>query len=608
MDTPPLNPDLAVPDSVTARPAICLNMIVRNEAHIVHEVLDSVAPFISSWVIVDTGSDDGTQDLIRDCMARLGIPGELYERPWRNFGYNRSEALTLAQGRGDYIWVIDADDKLVGTPDFDQLGAADVYQLRYHGDVPGIYWRPNLFRDGLRFRYEGVVHEYAMCDDPYDHARLEGEYQIESRRLGSRSLDPQKYARDRDLLLAEVGRNPEDARSVFYLAQSYADLTDFVNARKWYARRVEMGDFAEEVYYSLWRLAELMSALGEPWLEVQDAYLRAWEFRPNRAETLHQIACQYRLDGRYRLGYLFAKQAAEIPLPEQDTLHVRADIHNWRATDEQAVCASWIDKHAEAFALNRRLLARPDIPDNDRQRIAENRDLCAPTMIEAASAYPGVLVERLAAGARDGEVVVSVVTGPDLAGVELTLNSFVNCCTDVSRVGRFLVVDTGLSAQDRARLGERYGFVEFVQPGPGPGDDPGAQLARIRAQVDARFWLHLGQGWRFFAPEDLITRLSAVLQAEAQVFQVAINLADAVKLTGASAGEQAVRRAPDAGRYLLIHGVACGPSMFDTARLDRAGGIAGVDRDPLAELGWRANAAGLRTASLDEVLCITTVH
>jgi hypothetical protein len=55
-------------------------MIVRNEAHVVKEVLDSVAPYISSWVIVDTGSDDGTQDLITSHMPGLGILGELHER------------------------------------------------------------------------------------------------------------------------------------------------------------------------------------------------------------------------------------------------------------------------------------------------------------------------------------------------------------------------------------------------------------------------------------------------------------------------------------------------------------------------------------------------
>jgi hypothetical protein len=44
--------------------------------------------------------------------------------------------------------------------------------------------------------------------------------------------------------------------------------------------------------------------------------------------------------------------------------------------------------------------------------------------------------------------------------------------------------------------------------------------------------------------------------------------------------------------------------MFDTARLDRAGGVHGIDPDPMAALGRRAAAARLQTASLDEVLCI----
>jgi len=579
--------------SVTPRPAICLNMIVRNEAHIVAEVLDTVAPHITYWVIVDTGSDDGTQNLIRRHMGTLGIPGELYERQWRDFGHNRSEALRLAGGHGDYIWVIDADDLVVGTPDFGRLGA-DVYQLRYGGDFT--YWRRQLFRDGLGWRYKGVVHEYADCAGRFTEARVEGDYYIDSRRLGARSRDPQKYARDADLLLAEVQANPADARSVFYLAQSYYDLGDFANARDWYGRRAEMGGWDEEVYLALFRMGQAMSQLDAHWPDVQHTYLRAFEFRPTRAEPLHAIAHRYRSDKRYRLGYLFAERAAQIPLPEQDTLFVGGDVYAWRARDEQAVCASWIGKQSEAFTLCRGLLARRDIPEDDRQRIAANRDVSVPAMLDAAAGYPDTAGQTPIAGARDCEVTVTVIAGPDRAVTEQTLNSFLNCCLDLPRIGRVLVLAAGLSAQDRANLLERYRFLEFTDAAP--TDSPAAGLAQLRAQIGGRFWLHLGQGWRFFAPENLITRLTAVLDAEPEVLQVGVNFTDAAKLTGACAAEDTVRRATDTGRYVLTDQIAGGPAMFDTARLDRAGGLDGTDPDPVA---------GLCTASLDEVLCIAEV-
>jgi hypothetical protein len=47
--------------------------------------------------------------------------------------------------------------------------------------------------------------------------------------------------------------------------------------------------------------------------------------------------------------------------------------------------------------------------------------------------------------------------------------------------------------------------------------------------------------------------------------------------------------------------------MFDTARLRQAGGADTTNPDPVAELQQSAAAAGLQTASLDEVLCITAV-
>lgn len=587
-------------------PAICVNMIVRNEAAIIRETLDNIAPYISAWVIVDTGSDDGTQAVISDHMARLGIPGELHERPWRDFGHNRTEALTLAQGHGDYIWVLDADDKVVGNLDFGQLGQ-DLYQLRY-GQTSNVFWRPSLFRDGLLVRYEGVVHEDVIVDSDFSHDRLDGDYYIDSRRLGARNRNPQqKYESDRDLLLAEIERNPDNARSVFYLAQSYFDLGDFENARKWYQRRVDMGGWAEETYQSMYRVAESMWSMGAPWPEVENAYLRAWEFRPTRAEPLYAIAYRYRLDERYRLGYLFAKHAAEIPFPTEDTFLVSADTYTWGALDEAAVCASWIGEHAEAVALWRRALAKPGLPDEDRQRITANCDNSAPRTFEAAASYPVELARHLAGHRRDAEVVLSLVARPDhkgIEGIEVTLNSLLNCCTDVWRIGRYLVVDAGLPAADRATLLERYPFLEFCPITA--GESAGALLSQVRDQIYGRFWLHLGHGGQLYARERLITRLTSVFEAEENVYQVALNFADADTLIGTSATDEVVSRAPGAGRYVLRGQVAHGPAMFDTARLDRVGGTRADAPDPLAELGRRAAAAGLATASLDEVLCITS--
>ncbi|MFY2862095.1 hypothetical protein ACOJVU_20780 [Mycobacterium sp. THU-M104] len=188
-------------------------------------------------------------------------------------------------------------------------------------------------------------------------------------------------------------------------------------------------------------------------------------------------------------------------------------------------------------------------------------------------------------------MVVTVVAGPDRGSIEQTLKSFLHCCLDVSRVGRFLVFDAGLSTEDRALLQDRYGFLDVVSLGA--EDQPAAPVTSLRAHVDARFWLHLGQGWRFFAPDSLLSRLTAVLRAEADVMQVGINFADAVTLTGACAADDVVRRGADTGRYVLAAAQFSGPATFDTVRLGR-----------VVTSGRGSRESGFGCASLDEVLCL----
>jgi hypothetical protein len=389
-----------------------------------------------------------------------------------------------------------------------------------------------------------------------------------------RDVDPHQRLIER--FLAEAESNPDDPLPVHMLAQLYFNVQDFANARRYSERLIEIGADEENIFLAILRIAQSMDKLDAPWFDVQDVYLRAWEFRPTRAEPFYGIARHYSAAKRYRLGYLFSERAAQIPLPADDLVIHDPTIYAWRATDEQAVCASAIGMHPEAFTLCRRLLGRADIPDDHRNRIAVNRDVSVPAMLEATSLYPEALVRSLIDGPRDADVTVSLIAGPDWPATAATLNSFLHCCTDVAKVGRFLVFDDGQTPGDRTILRQRYPFLEFVECADG---------AELREHIRGRYWLHLDQGWRFFAPDKYLARLTAIINAEPEVVQVGINLADATSLKGVSAPETTVRRTPDGGRYVLTGVMAEGPAMYDTGRLDQGGALA-------------------VTATLDEVLCI----
>ena len=137
-------------------------------------------------------------------------------------------------------------------------------------------------------------------------------------------------------------------------------------------------------------------------------------------------------------------QAAAFPLPAENILFDGAAIHTGAAHDEQAVCAWHLGRHTEAFGIFRRLLAGDHPGPEDRRRIAANRDFSVPAMLDAAVDFPVAIV----AGMRprpDADITVSVVCGPDLPAAEATLNSLLNCCTDRSRVRRWLVDDSLLN-------------------------------------------------------------------------------------------------------------------------------------------------------------------
>lgn len=344
-----------------AKKTICLNMIVKNEAPVIKRCLAELKDQIDYWVIVDTGSTDGTQKAIKEFMK--GVPGELHERPWVNFGYNRNEALKLAKGKGDYVLFIDADEVLEGK--FERNGlSADAYliHVRTSSDPLMTFQRGFMINNSLDWSWIGVIHERLDC--PNKNLRFETSPNVmisAEPRDGHRSTDPKKHLKDAQVLENALLDEPNNADYVYYLAQSYYNAQEYELSLKNYERRANMPGWEEQTFWSRYYTGLLQEHLQmDPQVFIKN-YCDAFLFRPTRAEPLCRLAQYYYSQKNYLLGYLVSKICVDFPVPN-DIIYVEHWMYSWGVLAIFANCALEMGKYEEAAELYARLAAKKDLP------------------------------------------------------------------------------------------------------------------------------------------------------------------------------------------------------------------------------------------------------
>jgi glycosyltransferase involved in cell wall biosynthesis len=341
-------------------------MIVKNETAIIERCLAAAAPHIDSYVICDTGSTDATVEVIRQFFERRGIPGRIPTTTFRNFEQARNEALEAARRSDlefDYILLCDADMELVTVrPDYrDELKEPAYWVVQQTASGELEYDNLRLLQRDVNARYMGLTHEY--LDVPGVSRRSFDGIRFLDHAAGANRAN--KFERDIALLLDGLSQEPNNTRYVFYLARSYDDLAmsrpNEPRAADWrqkamdrYRERSTMAGYADEAYYSLYRLGVLRLAESDGLTVL----LEAWQRCPHRWEPVHEAARWLNQRGLYQASYALSKQAL-ARLAEPSGLFISPDVYDHLLLFEHSISTYYVGQDQESLEACSALLARP---------------------------------------------------------------------------------------------------------------------------------------------------------------------------------------------------------------------------------------------------------
>jgi tetratricopeptide (TPR) repeat protein len=372
--------------------------IVRNEAHVLKRMLDSVSRVVSYVCICDnspfreTTKDDSTYQVAMEWISNHpGVIGEVHRDEWVNFAYNRNQCLIRARrqlaGAGHsedgFLLLMDADFELVlvnKTRFISERPPAVLNMITYEGGLTD-YRQPLLIASNWDCGYKLVTHEYLLCVSNVENYLLlmtKADHTSEERRLIESSVDPtasvarydgirikhhhdgsnrkEKFSRDIALLQNHIREyDATDERAWFYLARSLEDSGDPTRAFNAYMRRIILGGtFAEELWYSTMRLGSCLISNGTD-IEIAARYfVDAFNFRPHRREPLYYLTRGYRVREKYSACKLYGYHALTVPLDlavRTDDLFINVPVYEWYIHDELAVCLSQLGEYDQAIHL-----------------------------------------------------------------------------------------------------------------------------------------------------------------------------------------------------------------------------------------------------------------
>jgi len=238
-----------IPLTPSVGSGISVCMIVKNEEKNLPNCLSSIQNFANEIVVVDTGSTDGTKEVIKRYGAKL------VETEWEN-DFSKARNLSLEHATQPWIMWLDADDvvpknmvpKLIQLKSF-PLTQSFAFQIYNNQEIkPGgsSFLQIRMFPNRPDVRFTRRIHEQ-VADTLKALGIKNQNVEVAIINTGYEDADQKskKAKRNLEIQKAEIKQNPHDPTLVMSLGDSYMILGEYVSAIAVYHQVFKMGNLKE---------------------------------------------------------------------------------------------------------------------------------------------------------------------------------------------------------------------------------------------------------------------------------------------------------------------------------------------------------------------------
>jgi len=313
---------------------IALAMMVKNESARIHVSLESVKGYVNSCIIYDTGSTDGTIEIISKFCEESNILFRLKQGEFVDFSTSRNVLLDFADTFTDvnYLLMLDCNDELQSGNELravcqeylcKNVNAFHLLQKWEVGMETHTYYNIRLLKPRSNWRYKCKVHEYIIKENATEPVvRIENVIIYQNRNMDTDGKTGRRFVRDKELLTSAYKEDPLEPRTLFYLAQTLECLNEYENALQMYNERIKTPQtgFIEEIFHAWLRGGKLCLLLNKGWEVASGYFMKALEF--DRIEPLLPIIDYYRSKSMWGLAYYFAKMTCAMKFPTHCVLFV----------------------------------------------------------------------------------------------------------------------------------------------------------------------------------------------------------------------------------------------------------------------------------------------